>query len=448
MAAVKLSSRILISGASSTILAILIMGVFQVEWNHDLRIQNEIQTSLIEAESLIFSNDKASPDEAQFRQIYFRFLQKGYRLSICDGEASVIMPERMAGEVYPELLNIAPGYKGYELKKVNGSHILYIYGRLNEQLYSVAEKNITRLVHERQREYLRLGLISILACTVSLAMLLLLSRNIGKNINYILKGIKDVESSRSGPVVIDGGITEFTILSERFNEMSEQIRNRLERQDGFIRSITHELKTPLTGIIGFAELIELYGDDTEKIIEWSRTIGREGQRLLAVSTQLRDYIILDKPPAQRTVVACSDLLSRVDKIMKEKTARKKITLKLNCGKTEISVYPELLVTALVNLVSNAVNACGEGKCIELGCRIVESTIRFWVTDNGPGIPESERGRITEPFYQVDKSRSSSGLGLGLTVVEKIARLHKGKMKIEEGVDGGTSVILILERLHD
>ena len=242
--------------------------------------------------------------------------------------------------------------------------------------------------------------------------------------------------------------TEITELSQSFNTMADYVEDYIEQlklatqnRDNFIADFTHELKTPLTSVIGYADMLRSYEMEPEQRRECADLIYKEGSRLEALSLNLLNLIVLKNDEIKavniRTDIIADDIKKSVLFILKKYGVK----LKLNVEKAEVNAEPSLLKTLLYNLIDNACKASESGKPVTLTGYVDSDRYRFCVTDSGCGIAEDDLAKITEPFYMVDKSRSRSmgGAGLGLSICNEIAKLHGSTLEIVSEVGKGTDI---------
>lgn len=242
--------------------------------------------------------------------------------------------------------------------------------------------------------------------------------------------------------------TEITELSQSFNTMADYVEDYIEQlklatqnRDNFIADFTHELKTPLTSVIGYADMLRSYEMEPKQRRECADLIYKEGSRLEALSLNLLNLIVLKNDEIKavniRTDIIADDIKKSVLFILKKYGVK----LKLNVEKAEVNAEPSLLKTLLYNLIDNACKASESGKPVTLTGYVDSDRYRFCVTDSGCGIAEDDLAKITEPFYMVDKSRSRSmgGAGLGLSICNEIAKLHGSTLEIVSEVGKGTDI---------
>lgn len=227
---------------------------------------------------------------------------------------------------------------------------------------------------------------------------------------------------------------------------------RLEvmRRD-FVSNVSHELKTPITNILGYVEtLADGAIDDPTRARPFLETIQRHAGRLNLIVDDLLILTRLENSPPQegeRRPVDLVDLVPGALRLLEEKAQARRIQVRVELpDRAPTQAYPLLLEQALVNLVDNAVKFSPEGGRVTVGVAAVEGGYEILVDDQGPGIPEAEQGRIFERFYRTEKGRSTPGTGLGLSIVKHVLHLHKGSVRVESPVPGsptGTRFVLRL-----
>ncbi len=245
---------------------------------------------------------------------------------------------------------------------------------------------------------------------------------------------------------------EIGLLAKDFNKMADSLETKildLEEitisQRDFIGSFAHEIKTPLTSIIGYADMLRSKKMAEENRILAADYIFNEGKRMEALSLKLLDLLVVKNHDFEMKPINMKELFKNIEGIMEPVLTSSNIMLRISAEDIQIQVEPDLIKTLILNLVDNARKAIPESGVINLtGKRISAEGFMIIVQDNGKGIPEKELSRITEIFYMVDKSRArGKGVGIGLSLCKEIAELHGGEMKFESQVGVGTSVYLDL-----
>lgn len=245
---------------------------------------------------------------------------------------------------------------------------------------------------------------------------------------------------------------EFGALSNDFNAMADkleeninELQDSVQRQEEFMGSFAHEMKTPMTSIIGYADLLRSQSLDADEQLNAANYIFSEGKRLESLSLKLLDLIVTKNGEPDMKEVNPAQLISQLAESLKPIYLKQNITLQYKCEDFTCLMDADLIRSLLVNLLDNSRKALSYGGNIYITSRLIDGTCVIKVLDNGPGIPEESLAHLTEAFYRVDKSRSRAqgGAGLGLNLCNEIVKLHNGEMRIESRVDNGTSVTVFL-----
>lgn len=241
-------------------------------------------------------------------------------------------------------------------------------------------------------------------------------------------------------------------LAKAFDAMAEQLEENItllketaEQKEMFIGAFTHELKTPMTSIIGYADLLRTQKLTKEDERDALNYIFSEGKRLENMSLKMLDLFVMDKKEAELKVCSPAKITSYTVQHLKNIFMEEKITIEVFAEEGMRAIEPDLFQTLLINLLDNARKAMEQGGKIRVQLSMTEEGCVLSVQDEGKGIPKTALKHITEAFYRVDKARArkSGSAGLGLSLCEKIAQLHHGTIEFqsEEGVGTKVSVFL-------
>ncbi len=244
---------------------------------------------------------------------------------------------------------------------------------------------------------------------------------------------------------------DFNTMAARLAETMGELKEATRRQESFVGSFAHEIKTPLTSIIGYADLLRSRPLTPKQTRKSAGYIFDEGRRLEALSRKLMELIVLGKQDFSLYPLPMDRFLQQLGQTQAPILLGEGIRVTVRAEEALIPAEPDLLKTVLLNLMDNARKAMvpvEEGQYGDLlleGCA-EEGGYRISVTDTGKGIPEAELGRITEAFYMVDKSRARAqgGAGLGLALCERIVELHGGRLEIKSVEGKGTQVSVHLK----
>lgn len=245
----------------------------------------------------------------------------------------------------------------------------------------------------------------------------------------------------ANPVRSRGVIVGAVLLWMDVTERTQRERLRQE----FSANVSHELKTPLTSISGFAELMAQGSVPPDKMREFSADIHQEAQRLIALVEDIMKLSKLDENaslPEKESVdlyTLSRDVLDSLTAV----AARQDVHLALEGESGEIMGVWQLLHEMVYNLCDNAIKYNRPGGRVTVTVKKLPTAVRLTVADTGIGIPPADQNRIFERFYRVDKSHSKrvGGTGLGLSIVKHGAMLHNAKLSLQSIPERGTAITL-------
>lgn len=258
------------------------------------------------------------------------------------------------------------------------------------------------------------------------------------------------------------GQDEISSLSRNFNRMARRVKESIweteensRRQQRFTDNFAHELKTPLTSMIGYGDMIRSKKLTEEQIVVYADQIVREGKRLEAMSMKLMQLIVLKKQDFQLRKIPAEVFFEQVEETVFPILKSHGIRFRMEAEDALLIIEPDLMKTVVVNLIDNARKAVahrdGDG-IIQLSGALRGEEYLICVRDNGCGMDEQERAKVTEAFYMIDKSRqrASGGAGLGLSICKEIVQAHKGQMMIDSQPQKGTRVTVVIggEKIED
>ena len=269
-----------------------------------------------------------------------------------------------------------------------------------------------------------------------------LTRRMVQPINHLAEHLDTIEADVPYEELIPLARTIQT--DRKLREDNETMRRE------FTANVSHELKTPLTSISGYAELIETGMAKAEDIPTFAARIHKEAQRMIALVSDILQLSELDSNQASRTHEAAAeavpvDLAALVKETAQNMTVnarRAYVTLQYDARPATVQGSRDQLSELTQNLCDNAIRYNRPGGHVELRCGVgSDGCPYFEVEDNGIGIPQDSQTRVFERFYRVDKSRSKAtgGTGLGLAIVKHIALLHDARIDLQSQVGTGTTI---------
>lgn len=343
----------------------------------------------------------------------------------------------------------------YSIIQKSGEQYILIGGQVvpvsgTNSYILVLVEDISGLYMDRNRQMI-FGL-WILADAAALAMLLifLLTRRILKPLRELQKAAMDISEGMLGRRADVHTRDEIGIMARAFNRMAERIESQVtelsrvsEQRRQMLGSLTHELKTPMTSIIGYSDTLLHVNVKKEQQTRALWHIKEECSRLERLSSKLMKLIgLYENDSISMEEVSMEELFEQAARMEKYHLEQMGITLEVTCSMGKRRVDRDLFESLLINLIDNGAKASKEGDKIFLEGEGNRITVR----DRGCGIPEEEISRVTEAFYMVDKARSrkAGGCGLGLALCVMIAQLHGARLEIESKVGEGTAVSVIFQ----
>lgn len=246
----------------------------------------------------------------------------------------------------------------------------------------------------------------------------------------------------ASPVVSSGQVTGAVIMVMDITEREQ--RETLRRE--FSANVSHELKTPLTSISGFAELMKEGMVPPDKVSEFAGDIYDESRRLIALVDDIIKLSGLDEdsPAFEPEAVDLYSLSSEIIESLRPIADKRSISLRLTGESVEIKGVRHILSEMIYNLCDNAIKYNKDGGSVEVSVRRSDYNTIVTVTDTGIGIPYAHQARVFERFYRVDKSHSKEigGTGLGLSIVKHGAQYHNARTELKSEPGKGTSISVI------
>jgi signal transduction histidine kinase len=282
-----------------------------------------------------------------------------------------------------------------------------------------------------------LALAAILAFTAAMSILII--RSITKSVLSLEAATKRVAAGELDlPIAVEGS-NEIASLSRSLNSLREEIKEDQARRARFIMGISHDLKTPLALVKGYAEALEgELGDAGPNASSHLGIIQAKADQLEAMIDDLIDFERVDTGEWSRAL-ACVDLgpfLMGFAKRVEADAVLLGRELRWSIGLPErglVRMDERLVTRVLENLVNNALRYTSDGGRIELSARAEGDLFVVAVSDDGPGIPPEDFPRIFEPFYRGSSSRREQGMGLGLSIVKTVVESHGWRIEVLPGL---------------
>jgi len=341
----------------------------------------------------------------------------------------------------------------YELVRRSGQTWLLFACRsdMEGQVYLLENlKNISSIYSEREVFYDWYTIIILILSVVTTILVFVITHFLTQSIAQLSHTTRrftlgDLEARADE----DGG-DEIAELASDFNDMADALSEKMEeltmqarRQEDFTASFAHELKTPLTSIIGYADMLRTMECSPEETLEAVNYIFHQGKRLENLSLKLLELIVADRQEYSFRPIYISRLLAEALQLTEVKRREKNIQVALEVEEGRIEGEKDLLISMLTNFLDNARKAVKDQGLIRIRGRAYKGSYLLCISDNGCGIAPEEIKRITEAFYMVDKSRArkEGGAGLGMTLCSRILDLHEARWKIFSRPGMGTDIAI-------
>ena len=227
-------------------------------------------------------------------------------------------------------------------------------------------------------------------------------------------------------------IRAFEDVSASFNTMAAELGNIEMLRGDFVNNFSHEFKTPIVSIAGFAKLLRRECITEEQRLEYLDVIQEESMRLSYMATNVLDLSRVENQEMLTDVAQfnLSEQLRTCILLLEQKWEKKGLDFRVDFGEYTIAASEELLKQVWINLLDNAIKFAAEGSTVELNIQQAGEEISVSVLNTGPEIPPPLRERIFNKFYQADESRSTDGNGIGLAIVKRITELHHGTIRVD------------------
>lgn len=385
----------------------------------------------------------------------------GTRFCFLDGERQYIYTNGEELDFNKELLDyLERGKRNYTIEEQDQNEILTIASliRVNDSnMYLVNQRDISDIYRENEKQIRFFQIIMAAALIVCGGAISVISW-------WLTKPIEQLNNTAS--VIASGDYSvrtqlisndEIGELAEKFDSMAEAIEGHVQelkdharQQEDFVASFTHEIKTPMTAVIGYADMLRSKEMEKEQQILTANYIFQEGKRLESMSLKLFDLIALKRKDIEKQKIYTQVFGEEIQDSVLPILEREDISFSVDMQPAILEGDRDLLKTVFINLVDNARKASKPGDEIRM-CGIwnrEQEGFPFYeiqVQDDGCGIPEEEVNKICEAFYMVDKSRArkQGGAGLGLATTSLIIEVHQGRFLIESTVGKGTTMRVLL-----
>ncbi len=349
----------------------------------------------------------------------------------------------------PLLSKTLPDQSNYQFDTIENRTYVMVTGVIrydDTKWYLITGIDVENVLEQQKQIQNKFLWVYVAAVVIGLCLSLGLSVFFTRPVNALTRAAKRIADGNYRERIPVSSQDEIGQLAADFNRMSAAVEEKVvelsesaRRKEDFVANFAHELKTPLTSIIGYAD--RMYQKDLpraeQKQAAWY--IWNEGMRLESLSHKLMDLTLLNHQEFLLEEMETGQLLEELIDDVKYLTEEKDVAIDGYAEQAYVRVEYDLFKTLFLNLLDNAIKA--NAGHIAVNGRLESGLYVFEIADDGAGIPADEIKRITEAFYMVDKSRSRKlhGAGIGLALSQRIAEIHGSTLEFDSDGISGTSV---------
>ena len=450
-------------------------GIILIEKIHSENLNNAIKSLMyksLNVESVMYLNSdylmNIDVDSESNIKNWMDIIINGYSLnnveqyntelySMGNKEISSDLKNKVLGD-RQEILQAKKGQKYFIIRTINNKKYAFVSSIVNlenRNFKLIISKNIQQVYEERLNNYKFFIIIDFIILTILSIGMYIISKKLTKPLGTLSDISKDIAKGKYDIRVVESKKNdEIGVLEHNFNLMIDVIEHNIdelkylnESKQRFIDSLNHEIKTPITSIIGYSELL-LKGNVSEEIkIKAYKYINSEAKRLETLNSTLLKLTLIRERKKSFGKVNLRETLGSVENILRYKLEKKDIHLNIKIEDVYILADKELLEVLLTNFIDNSIKASNVSSTINISGNYKNNKYILKIIDYGIGIPKEDLDKILEPFYMVDKARTrkNNGIGLGLSICNEICCMHNILLNIESELDIGTTVILEFDK---
>jgi signal transduction histidine kinase len=338
--------------------------------------------------------------------------------------------------------------------ETKGKHLLYenveINSNANGTFYIQIVKDMDNEYDFMKILFIIMAIADFMGIIVSIILGYIVSKKMLKPIDYITKTAENISiNNLKERIEVKGPEDELKRLADTFNKMIDRLQESFNRQVQFVSDASHELRTPIAVIQGYANLLDRWGKNDKEALEKSiYAIKLETDNMASLVEKL---LFLAKGDSGNQKIDkkefwLNDLINEVVSESKLIAPNRIITNSFN---DPVKVYADYkMIKQMIRIfIDNSIKFTKDKSKIDISSKLYNKSIKITVSDNGIGIPKDEIKNIFDRFYTVDKSRSKEkgGTGLGLSIAKWITDMHNGIIEVESEEGKGTTISVILER---
>lgn len=393
-------------------------------------------------DSLDLSNDEIFSDIPSNENIFIRIMGQ-------DGKIINLSDDFDYNLKYPSDSDLKAGEKHLE---DNERHLDYKNVKFHDEKYGTV---YIQLVKDMHYEYYFLKVLFVVMAIADLIGIIasivvgyIVSRKMLKPIDYITKTAENISiNNLKERIEVKSSDDELNRLGSTFNKMIDRLQESFNRQARFVSDASHELRTPVAVIQGYANLLDRWGKDDREALE--KSIHGIKLETANMTSLIEKLLFLAKGDSGNQIIEKIEfwLNELIGEVVDESRilGQNHIISSKNNAKVKVFADYKMIKQMLRIFIENSLKFTPDNGTIDISSETQERVVRITVSDTGIGIPENELNNIFDRFYIVDKSRSKEkgGSGLGLSIAKWIVEMHQGTIDVESIEGEGTKVIVTL-----
>ena len=375
--------------------------------------------------------------------------------SMTNKEIASDLKEKIRGK-REEILHAKENEKSFIIRTINNKKYAFVSSIVNlknRDFKLIISKDIQYVYRERINNYKFFIIIDLIMLIILSVGMYIISKKLTNPLVKLSNISKDIAKGKYNIRAEENNKNdEIGVLEHNFNLMIDVIENNIEElkylnesKQRFIDSLNHEIKTPITSIIGYSELLLKNNVSEEIKIKALKYINSEAKRLETLNSTLLKLTLMREEKKNLSKVDLKDAVISVRNILIYKMKVKNINLDIKIEDINIWVDKELFEVLLTNIIDNSIKASDTNSIIEIEGYYINDKNEYIlkIKDRGIGIPKEDLDKILEPFYMVDKARTrkNNGIGLGLSICSEICNMHNISLNIKSELNMGSEVIL-------
>jgi signal transduction histidine kinase len=306
--------------------------------------------------------------------------------------------------------------------------------------------DIERMFGE-MRDLLRV--LVVLMLVVSVVLLLIATRYLVKPIKRLTAATQQLAEGVFDISLDVSRRDEIGELAQHFSQMAAELKQVEGMRQEFVSNVSHEIQSPLTSIKGFSQALRTEEMEQEERASYLAIIEAESERLSSLSKQLLTLASLEQETMlpERSPYRLDEQIREAVLVLEWQWREKRVDVELNLPEITVRADRQMLQQVWINLLTNSIKFTPSGGVIAVQLAEGAEEVQVTVRDTGIGIPPDELPRVFDRFYKADKSRNRarSGSGLGLAIVQKIVKLHGGRVEIQSELGVGTAVSIQIRK---